>query len=1145
MHAASPPRSPAGPAGRPRPLAAILMLLALAWASPAGADAVDIDDFVNTPSWSAESNQAYADFGASVSTAGDVNGDGFSDVIAGAYLYDALGANDGAAIVYLGTPTGLDPSTDWSASGGQDNANFGLSVSTAGDVNGDGYDDVIIGAPGYDDAGTDRGRAYVYFGSPQGLSNAPDWTATCDQAGGHFGFAVSTAGDVDGDGYDDVLVGAFLYDDGESDEGVVYLYLGGPLGLSLDPDWTMEGNANLANFGFSLGPAGDVNGDGYADVIIGAPGLSNGQAYEGRAYLYLGSPSGLSATASWTAESDQDNARLGWSVGTAGDVNGDGYADVIVGANYYDDGQVDEGAAFVYLGSADGLAASPVWSAEGDQAGAEFGTKVATAGDMDGDGYADVIVGAPKLDFSGVDAGVAFVYAGGPGGPATAATWSFYDAQAGSRLGYSVGTAGDVNGDGFNDAIAGAYLYQNGQPGEGAAFVYNGTGRGLDVLTPTTVLGPQGSDLFGAAVASAGDVNGDGYSDFLVGSPFYDSTEFPQAGMAMLFLGPDGTNHGTPDWTFVGDMASARVGGAVAGAGDVNGDGFADVIISAPGRDNGNGLAGRSYVFYGSAGGLSATPDWFKNNDQQFPDYLGAVAGAGDVNGDGFADVIIGVSDFTDDQAYEGRAALYLGSAAGLATSPAWTREGNQDSAAFGASVSSAGDVNRDGYSDVIVGAPQFTNTAAGQGRAFLYFGSASGLGPFANWYSEAGGSNAHFGASVACAGDVNGDGYSDVIVGAPRYQQSLAEEGAAFVYYGSPTGLSLFPDWWERGYQPYAWFGVAVASAGDANGDGFSDIAVGERKYIGSIGKVWVYRGSATGVAPVSTAIFGGEQLEDGFGTALAPAGDVNGDGFADLLIGAPYFDDAEPDQGKFYLSLGCRGGGPPRVPRQRRFDDSGPIALLGLSDSGHAVRIDAIGRSAAGRDAIRLQFEVKPRGTPFDGSGLVAGPVRDTGAPGVDGSAVQLADLAGGLDPSTLYHWRLRTISRSVYFPRSRWLSPPGNAPSEADLRTSSSTGVAEGPGDGGPLHALLDAPAPNPFTGITQFAFTLPARQASRLAVYDVSGRLVTVLQEGARPAGRYAAQWDGRDAQGRAAPSGVYFVRLETGGRTDARKLVLLR
>ena len=160
----------------------------------------------------------------------------------------------------------------------------------------------------------------------------------------------------------------------------------------------MEGQNVNDWFGNSSGTAGDVNADGYADVIVGAGSHDNGQTNEGKAYVYLGSPSGLSTTAAWTAESNRANSHFADAVGTAGDVNADGYADVIVGAGQYNNGQSLEGMAFLYRGTATGLETNPIWTAESDQIGAHFGETVATAGDVNGDGFADILVGATEWD---------------------------------------------------------------------------------------------------------------------------------------------------------------------------------------------------------------------------------------------------------------------------------------------------------------------------------------------------------------------------------------------------------------------------------------------------------------------------------------------------------------------------------------------------------------------------------------------------------------------------------------------------------------------------------------------------------------------------------------------------------------------------
>jgi len=148
----------------------------------------------------------------------------------------------------------------------------------------------------------DRDAVYPITVDP--LATSPAWMADSNQASALFGNAVATAGDVNGDGYSDVIVAAENYDNGETDEGRAFVYLGSASGLSFTPAWTAESNQALANFGYNVATAGDVNGDGYSDVLVGSSLYDNGETNEGRAYLYLGSPSGLGLTPAWTAEGD-------------------------------------------------------------------------------------------------------------------------------------------------------------------------------------------------------------------------------------------------------------------------------------------------------------------------------------------------------------------------------------------------------------------------------------------------------------------------------------------------------------------------------------------------------------------------------------------------------------------------------------------------------------------------------------------------------------------------------------------------------------------------------------------------------------------------------------------------------------------------
>jgi|GEM_PF-632495 len=378
-------------------------------------------------------------------------------------------------------PITIDPLSTTAAAqveSDQAGAEMGTSVASAGDVNGDGYSDVIVGAPFYDNGQTAEGAAFVYHGSASGISTTAVALVESNQADALMGWSVASAGDVNGDGYSDVIVGAFLYDNGQINEGAAFVYHGSASGIVTTAAARVESDQAGAQMGWSVASAGDVNGDGYSDVIVGAFLYDNGQINTGAAFVYHGSPSGISTAAAAQVESNQAGAQMGYSVASAGDVNGDGYSDVIVGAELYDNGQDREGAAFVYHGSAAGISTTAAAQVESDQGGAEMGRSVASAGDVNGDGFSDVIVGAYFYSNGQNYEGAAFVYHGSATGISTTAAARVESDQGDAQMGWSVASAGDVNGDGYSDVIVGANQYSNGQNVEGAAFVYHGNAGG-------------------------------------------------------------------------------------------------------------------------------------------------------------------------------------------------------------------------------------------------------------------------------------------------------------------------------------------------------------------------------------------------------------------------------------------------------------------------------------------------------------------------------------------------------------------------------------------------------------------------------------------------------------------------------------------
>jgi hypothetical protein len=953
-----------------------------------------VDPLLSSPAWTAEGDEAGARFGSCVASAGDVNGDGFSDVIVGASMFPG----GGKAFVFHGSASGLDATPAWTADAAQLGVGVGSAVAGAGDVNGDGYSDVILGVPWWDGGQVNEGRAVVFHGSATGLGTTPAWSAESDQAFAGMGNAVASAGDVDGDGYSDVIVGASLFSNGQSGEGRAFLFHGSASGLALTSAWTGEADVVDARFGASVAGANDVNGDGFDDVIVGAPELTADQAREGRAYVYLGSLAGLATAPAWVKDGNQGQATFGSSVAGAGDVDGDGYADVIVGAPEVSILFFEDGAAFVFRGSTTGVAMSPAWTYSGGEQQAFLGRSVAGAGDVNGDGYADVAVGAPL--HGGSNDGRVLVFEGASAGLGAAPTSTFDGGLTAANLGASVAGAGDVDGDGFADLLVGAPLTSGGQTNEGRTSLFRGSGSPPTLAASWSVEGFAHGANLGHAVAPAGDVNGDGFGDVIIGAPAFDRAITTTTGRAMVYLGSESGLALTPAWTVDRDN---HAGAFVAGAGDVNGDGFSDVIVDGK-------------VYHGSRSGLSAAPDWTAPAGSLF-----GVASAGDVNGDGFSDVIVGAG---------GLVAVYLGSTAGLSTSFVWSVPAN-----IVTRFACAGDVNGDGFSDLIGGDPSFD--APGQtdaGRASLYLGSAAGPTSTPAWTADGGRVNATFGGSVASAGDVDGDGFDDVLVGAPGFSNGEIGEGRVFLFRGSATGLEATAAWTAESNEPGARLGHSIAGAGDVNGDTYADVVVGSPRHDDG-GQVWeglvvLYLGGGGGLGSTPDWIVELDRNGAELGNSVAGAGDVDGDGFADVLVGAYRYRDTFDRGGRAFVFNGNGGRGLITKPRQRRTDDTATVSHGLTTDRATSMLVRVLARGSVGRARARLLVEVEPLGVPFDGAGLTSTGWTDTGLSGVD-----LTALIGGLAPGTVHHWRARVET----FPdrRGPWLSC-GTTGSDADFRT-----------------------------------------------------------------------------------------------------------